>query len=123
MRFLEDDLDNADGEKKKSKSSKQKKRKNDTLAESGVVDQSNNVEDGLGQENTLSSEPDKPEKRKSKGKKRKSEKKAGKTEGNDFSKRQKGMEKIDSRVFIFLFLYLLIMYVKFKTSEELNDVE
>ncbi|XP_009622580.1 uncharacterized protein LOC107765719 isoform X2 [Nicotiana tabacum] len=89
LSYDKDDLDNADGEKKKSKSSKQKKRKNDTLAESGVVDQSNNVEDGLGQENTLSSEPDKPEKRKSKGKKRKSEKKAGKTEGNDFSKRQK----------------------------------
>ncbi|XP_009764778.1 uncharacterized protein [Nicotiana sylvestris] len=90
--------DNADGEKKKSKSSKQKKRKNDTLAESGVVDQYDDVEDGLGQENTISSEPGKPEKRKLKGKKRKSEKKAGKTEGNDFSKRQKGKSKETHRI-------------------------
>ncbi|XP_019237077.1 PREDICTED: titin homolog isoform X4 [Nicotiana attenuata] len=87
------DKDNADGKTKKSKSSKQKKRKNDTLAESGVVDQSNDVVDRLGQENTISNEPGKPEKRKWKGKKRKSEKKAGKTEGNDFSKRQKGKSK------------------------------
>lgn len=45
LRFLVDESNNADGEKNKSKSSKQK-RKSNTLAENGRINQSNEIEDG-----------------------------------------------------------------------------
>ncbi|XP_006338301.1 uncharacterized protein [Solanum tuberosum] len=87
--YHKDESNNADGEKKKSKSSKQK-RKSNTLAESGGVNQSNEIEDDeIGQENTISSEPDNQETRKSKRKKRKSDKKAGKAEVDGVPKRQR----------------------------------
>lgn len=87
--YHKDESNNADGEKKKSKSSKQK-RKSNTLVESGGVDQSNEIEDEIGQENTISSEPDNQETRKSKRKKRKSDKKGGKAEVDGVPKRQRG---------------------------------
>ncbi|KAK6798524.1 hypothetical protein RDI58_006227 [Solanum bulbocastanum] len=87
--YHKDESNNADGEKKKSKSSKQK-RKSNTLAESGGVNQSNEIEGEIGQENTISSEPDNQETRKSKRKKRKSDKKAGKAEVDGVPKRRRG---------------------------------
>ncbi|XP_004232112.1 uncharacterized protein [Solanum lycopersicum] len=87
--YHKDESNNAVGEKKKSKSSKQK-RKNNTLAESGGVNQSNEIEDEIGRDNTISSEPDNQETRKSKRKKRKSDKKAGKAEVDGVPKRQRG---------------------------------
>ncbi|KAM3286347.1 glutamic acid-rich protein isoform X1 [Capsicum chacoense] len=90
-----DESNNADGEKKKSKSSKQK-RKSNALAESGGVNQSSEIEDGIGQENTISSEPDNQETRKSRRKKRKGDKRAGKVEG--VPKRQKGNLKEDGDI-------------------------
>ncbi|XP_015067215.1 uncharacterized protein LOC107012020 isoform X3 [Solanum pennellii] len=88
-----DESNNAAGEKKKSKSSKQK-RKNNALAESGGVNQSNEIEDEIGRDNTISSEPDNQETRKSKRKKRKSDKKAGKAEVDSVPKRQRGNLKV-----------------------------
>ncbi|CAN4082773.1 unnamed protein product [Withania somnifera] len=84
-----DESNNADGKKKKSKSSKLK-RKSKALNESDAVDKSNEMEDGIGQEITISSEPGNPETRKSRRKKRKSDKKAGKAEGDGVPKRQRG---------------------------------
>ncbi|XP_060191982.1 uncharacterized protein LOC132621657 [Lycium barbarum] len=81
--------ESSNGEKKKSKSSKPK-RKNHALAESGGVNQSNEIEDGIGEENTISSEPGNEETRKSRKKKRKSDKRAGKAEADGVPKRQRG---------------------------------
>ncbi|XP_059293810.1 uncharacterized protein LOC132046970 [Lycium ferocissimum] len=98
LRFLADESNNANGEKKKSKSSKQK-RKNNALAESGGVNQPNEIEDGIGQENTISSEHGSQETRKSRKKKRKSDKRAGKAEADSVSKRQRGnLEEADDVV-------------------------
>ncbi|MCE3052531.1 hypothetical protein HAX54_052837, partial [Datura stramonium] len=80
---------NPNGEKKKSKSRKQK-RKSNALAESSGVDQSNEIEDGIGQENIISSEPGNQETRKSRRKKRKCDKRAGKAEADGVPKRQRG---------------------------------
>ncbi|XP_055805311.1 uncharacterized protein LOC129874108 isoform X2 [Solanum dulcamara] len=91
LSYHKDESNNADGEKKKSKSSK-KKRKSNVLAESGGVNQSNEIEDEIGQENTISSEPGNQETRKSRRKKRKSDKKAGKAEGDGVPKRQRGKD-------------------------------
>ncbi|KAJ8567174.1 hypothetical protein K7X08_019382 [Anisodus acutangulus] len=92
LSYHKDESNNADREKKKSKSSKQK-RKNNALSEGGGVNQSNEIEDGTDQENTISSEPDNQETRKPRRKKRKSDKRAGKAEADGVSKRQRGTLK------------------------------
>lgn len=121
LRLLADESSNADGEKKKGKSSNQK-RKSNTLAESGGVNQSNEIEDGIGQENTISSELDNQETRKSRRKKRKSDKKAGKAEVDGVPKRQRGWRKRLLSCNISLY-YLVIMYFKFKISKVLKNVK
>ncbi|MCD7463849.1 hypothetical protein HAX54_051557 [Datura stramonium] len=92
LSYHKDESNNPNGEKKKSKSRKQK-RKSNALAESSGVDQSNEIEDGIGQENIISSEPGNQETRKSRRKKRKCDKRAGKAEADGVPKRQGAIQR------------------------------
>ncbi|KAK4346373.1 hypothetical protein RND71_032712 [Anisodus tanguticus] len=92
LSYHKDESHNADEEKKKIKKSKQL-RKTNALAESGGANESNEIKDGIGQENTITSEPDNQETRKSRRKKRKSDKRAGKAEADGVSKRHRGTLK------------------------------
>lgn len=121
MSFLADESNNADGEKEKSKSSKNK-RKINVLAESGGVNQSNEIEDEIGQENTISSEPGNQETRKSRRKKRKSDKKAGKTEVDGVPKQQRGWRKRLLSCNMSLY-YFSIIFFKFKISKVLKNIK